>query len=64
MRPWYTVHEDYRGEIIVSSFGGRTKTEERQYALSCSAKVHHIGRDHDEAQKIADELRKTARAAR
>lgn len=54
---WYTVHEDYAGEISMSSFMGKTIAEERRFALTTSRHVFYIGRDRDQAQRIATQKR-------
>jgi hypothetical protein len=50
---YYCVVQDYDGGWSVSSFGGRTKRQEREYALNGSRKCVLVTTDHDAAQRLA-----------
>jgi hypothetical protein len=54
---YYSVVESYQGEIAVASYLCDSKKDERRAALSINRKVHHIGTDHDEAQRVARKVR-------
>ncbi len=60
----YTVAEGWDGEITVSSFLGRTRAEERKFALTMSRKVHLITGDRDQAQRRADAERKAQKRSK
>lgn len=49
MKLYYTVAESWQGEIGVHSFGGKTASEERQYARNGSKKVYWVGTDYQRA---------------
>lgn len=50
---YFCVVEDWKGNVTVSSFGGKSKAEERRNAKSCSRYCFHVGESYDEAEKIA-----------
>lgn len=60
---YFSVVEDYNGEWAVSSFFGKTKAEEKRFALNGSKRCVLVTTDHDEAQRRAEAERRKARQA-
>lgn len=54
---YFCVCEDYHGNIVVSSFGGSNKAEERGFGETMYRKVHHVLTSHDHAQSAARQIR-------
>ncbi len=59
MKPttFFTVAEDWQGNVAIHSFLGRNKTEERRYCLSCYKKCHGIYTVFAEAEAVLREVR-------